>query len=443
MIDTKERKLSKTLQVKFHKYIQKSIKGFTLPEQKFIKRTTFGILSGKTCIVRQISQTLKEEISLKKTCKRLSYHLDKGGFDRSLSDNLLQVQCRKITKESIIIPDPSDIMKKYAEKMEGMSKVHDGSENKWVNGYNLLDFIAVNEYADNELTIEPLVSDLSRWIYILRDLYSNYTEYETLKTKFFNRVNDIQVYSNNKGIYTLDRGYDDRKVISYLYDNEADFIIRSGTKRDLYYKGQKICFVNVAKEADMKYEFSGRSKSERIVAGLLSVEIPIDPHPRKDPTLVLVNLIVARYKINDKLKGFFYLFSSFPHFDLSEKEIIQKSLHCYKIRWKIEEVHRQVKSDFKWESMQVMTYQRLKTLNALMWIAIGFLYKMNSMKWIFAKTFSYFMLDKKRRLKELSKFIYYRIANVISYCFQFIKKYEKIIYQKQPKSKIQLEFQFT
>ena len=432
MNSVKEKELSKTLQVKFYKYIKKCIKGFSIPEQKFIKNTTFGILSGKTCIVRQISQTLKEDISLKKTCKRVSYHLNKEDLDSILLENLLQVQCRNITNESIIIPDPSDIMKKYAEKMEGMSKVHDGSENKWVNGYDLLDFIAVNENTDNELTIEPLVSDL----------YSNDTEYETLKTKFFNRINDIQVYSNNKGIYTLDRGYDDKKVMAYLYGNEADFIIRSGTKRDLYYKGQKICFVDVAKEVDMKYEFSGRKKNEKIIAGLLSVEVPIDPHPRKNPTLIPLNLIVARYRVNDELKGFFYLFSSFPHFDLSEEGIIQKSLHCYKIRWKVEEVHRQVKSDFKWESIQVMTYQRLKTLNALLWIAIGFLYKMESMKWIFARTFSYFMLDNKTKLKELSKFIYYRIANVISYCFQFMKKYEKVVFRRKSIPNIQLEFQF-
>ena len=429
MNSIKEKELSKTLQVKFYKYIKKCIKGFSIPEQKFIKKTTFGIISGKTCIVRQISQTLKEDISLKKTCKRLSYHLNKEDFDSSLLENLLQAQCRNITKESIIIPDPSDIMKKYAEKMEGMSNVRDGSENKWVKGYDLLDFIAVNENPDNELTIEPLVSDL----------YSNDTEYETLKTKFFNRINDIQVYSNNKGIY---RAYDDKKVMAYLYGNEAGFIIRCGKKRDLYYKGQKMSFVDVAKEADMKYEFSGCKKNEKIIAGLLSVEVPIDPHPRKKHTLIPLNLIVARYKVNDELKGFFYLFSSFPHFNLSEEEIIQKSLHYYKIRWKVEEVHRQVKSDFKWESIQVMTYQRLKTLNALLWIAIGFLYKMESMKWIFASTFSYFMLDNKTKLKELSKFIYYRIANVISYCFQFMKKYEKIVFRKKPIPNIQLEFQF-
>ncbi|MCK4338640.1 MAG: hypothetical protein KAW87_01445, partial [Candidatus Cloacimonetes bacterium] len=153
MNSVKEKELSKTLQVKFYKYIKKCIKGFSIPEQKFIKNTTFGILSGKTCIVRQISQTLKEDISLKKTCKRVSYHLNKEDLDSILLENLLQVQCRNITKKSIIIPDPSDIMKKYAEKMEGMSKVHDGSENKWVNGYDLLDFIAVNENTDNELTI--------------------------------------------------------------------------------------------------------------------------------------------------------------------------------------------------------------------------------------------------------------------------------------------------
>ncbi|HEX37725.1 MAG TPA: hypothetical protein ENG70_02560, partial [Candidatus Cloacimonetes bacterium] len=63
-----------------------------------------------------------------------------------------------------------------------------------------------------------------------------------MKTKFFNRVNDIQVYSNNKCIFTVDRGYDDKKVIDYLYRNDASFIIRSKGIRDVYYEGEKMSF---------------------------------------------------------------------------------------------------------------------------------------------------------------------------------------------------------
>ena len=134
MGNAEEMKLIKTLQVKYQKYIKKLTQDFSLPEQKFINHTVFGLLSSKSCILRKVSQSLKESISLKKTSKHLSYHLSKDHFDTKLSDNLLQMQSSKLNGESIVIADPGDIMKKYAKKMEGMSSVRDGSKGEWGKG---------------------------------------------------------------------------------------------------------------------------------------------------------------------------------------------------------------------------------------------------------------------------------------------------------------------
>jgi len=129
-----EIELSKTLQVKYQKYIKKFTKDFSIPEQKFINHNVFGILSSRSCIVRRVSQNLKESISLKNTSKRISYHLSKDHLDTKLSDNLLRMQSSKLNKDSIIIADPGDIMKRYAKKMEGLSSVRDGSKGEWGKG---------------------------------------------------------------------------------------------------------------------------------------------------------------------------------------------------------------------------------------------------------------------------------------------------------------------
>lgn len=89
------------------------------------------------------------------------------------------------------------------------------------------------------------------------------------------------MYSNNKGIFTIDRGYDDKKVIDYLYRNDASFIIRSKGIRDVYYKGEKMSFSEVSRKAEMSYKFTGRSRYEQILAGAVKVSVPVDPHPRK------------------------------------------------------------------------------------------------------------------------------------------------------------------
>ncbi len=95
----------------------------------------------------------------------------------------------------------------------------------------------------------------------------------------------------------------------------------------------------------------------------------------------------------------------------------------------IEEVYRQVKCDFNWESIQFMKYQSLKTFNALLLAALIFLYDLESMKLQFAQTYTCLMLESKNNLKELSKFIYYRLSLALSYCFKFMKKYHKLKYK--------------
>jgi len=428
MRNIQEIELNKRVQVKYQKYIKKFSEGFSIPEQKFIHHSVFGILSSKSCILRRMSQGLKERISLKKTSKRLSYHLPKEDLGSQLSDRVLRFQAGRVDKETIIIGDPGDIVKKYARKMEGLSSVRDGSTGVSGTGYNVLDVIAVQEGLDGALKIKPMVSDL----------YSSAMDEESFKTRFFDRVNDLQIYSNNKGIYTLDRGYDDKKVIAYLHHHNACFIIRSQGVRDLYYKGKRMSFSDVAKQVKVSYEYDGGGK--RLLAGAVKVCIPVDPHPRKKhPTLVPVTLIVARYKGRKKLGGFFSLFCSFPHTDMLEEALIGKALRCYRIRWKIEEVYRHIKVDFKWESMRLMKYQSLKTLNALFLAALVFLYDLESMKLSFAQTYTALMLESKNKLKYLSKFIYYRISKVISYCFQFMKIYRKILYKNPQSLQLQLE----
>ena len=43
-------------------------------------------------------------------------------------------------------------------------------------------------------------------------------------------------------------------------------------------------------------------------------------------------------------------------------------------RWKIEEVHRQMKKDYALEPVRLQRYEALKTMNALPWMAHSFLY---------------------------------------------------------------------
>ena len=423
-----EKIMTKKLQDKFARFVKTLSVSLNKPEQKFLKACCFGILSSQSCIVRRTAQSLHEKISSKKTQERLIYHLDKAELDEKISQTLLQKQCHKLKKDSLIIVDPSDVVKKYAKKMEGLSRVRDGNDGKWKTGYDALDIVGVNT-KDDTVSILPIHSQL----------HSNTVEIDTMKNKLFDRIVDIIIHSNNRGTFVFDREFDDKKVIKELHSHDASYIIRMKTNRDVYLQGKKMNIAAVGKATKLCYRFHPK-KGVTISAGISSVSIPLNPHTLKNPTLVETKLVVA--KIRSKRKdgtyrsGMFYLLCHNPSF--LERDFVKFVLESYHLRWKIEEVHRQVKTDFGWEDIQLLTYKRLQTMNTLLWVAISFLYNLDKWKYRLAKVFTNLMLEKKNKLSELNKFVYYKLATVIKFCFNKIIIYNNVTYQTVQNEPLQL-----
>lgn len=425
-----EKIMIQKMQGKYSQYIKKHFQSLSKPEQKFLKDSCFGILSSQSCIVRRTAQSLHEKISSKKTQERLIYHLDKADMNEQISQNLLQRQSHKLKKGSLIIVDPSDIVKKYASQMEGLSKVRDGNDGKWKDGYDVLDIVGVNREREG-ISILPIHSEL----------YSKTLEIDTIKSKLFDRIVDIIVHSNNRGTFVFDRGFDDRKVIKELHQHDASYIIRMKKVRDIYVNGERSNIASVANQTKLRYRFHPQ-RGTTITAGMISVGIRSNPHHVKNPTLLEAKLVVAKIRSkrrNGSYKsGIFYFLCHLNDAALTERDMVKYILESYRLRWKIEEVHRQVKNDFGWEDIQLQTYRRLQTMNTLLWVAISFLYSLDQWKYKLTKVFTNLMLEKNNKLLDLNKFIYYKLAVVIKYCFNKIGLYRKITYQSNQKEPLQL-----
>jgi hypothetical protein len=108
------------------------------------------------------------------------------------------------------------------------------------------------------------------------------------------------------------------------------------------------------------------------------IRVRTDGHPSSKANGVEVSLVVVRkYKKNDQSSQIgkdFYLLCDFADKDMSNMEIIQRSLTAYRKRWKIENVFRQMKQDYRWEKMRVSSYTKLKNLNTLMILSLYFVY---------------------------------------------------------------------
>jgi hypothetical protein len=424
-----EKLMMQKLQEKFSYFTKRFSNSLNKTEQRFLKESCYGIISSQSCIVRRTAQSLGEKIASKKTQERLIYHLDKADLSIRLSQELLQKQSHRLKQDSLIIVDPSDIVKQYAETMEGLSKVRDGNDGKWKSGYDALDIVGVNRDG-NDISILPMHSQL----------HSKAIDIDTMKNMLFDRIVDIIVHSNNKGIFVFDRQYDDRKVIKELHSHEASYIIRMKNNRDVYSYGKKQNIDELARSTKLRYRFKV-SDEATISSGMCPVEIRLNPHQVKKPTLSKALLLVAKIKSNKKdssiRSGMFYFLCKINRDDLPKREMVKFILDAYKLRWKIEEVHRQVKVDYGWEKIQLQTYRRLQNMNTILWVAISFLYSLDRWKYQLSKVFSHIMMERNK-LSELASFIYYRLAEVLKYCFNRISLYSRITYQKQKNELLQL-----
>ena len=424
-----EKLMMQKLQEKFSYFTKRFTNSLNKTEQRFLKESCFGIISSQSCIVRRTAQSLGEKIASKKTQERLIYHLDKADLGNRLSQELLQKQSRSLKQDSLIIVDPSDIVKRYAEKMEGLTKVRDGNDGKWKTGYDALDIVGVNRKGQ-DISILPMHSQL----------HSKAIDIDTMKNMLFDRIVDIIVHSNNRGVFVFDRQYDDRKVIKELHAHEASYIIRMKNNRDVYFKGEKQNIDTLARSTKLRYRFK-LPEEATIRTGMCPVEIPLNPHQVKKPNMAKAMLIVAKIKSTGKdnsiRSGIFYFLCKLNRDDLPKREMIKFILDAYKLRWKIEEVHRQVKVDYGWEKIQLQTYRRLQNMNTILWIAISFIYSLDKWKYRLSKVFSHIMMERNK-LSELGCFIYYRLAKVLKYCFNRIELYRKITYQNYKTENLQL-----
>jgi len=90
-------------------------------------------------------------------------------------------------------------------------------------------------------------------------------------------------------------------------------------------------------------------------------------------------LVVSRtFRKGFQKRNDFYLLCDFASQDMPDLELVAKAIAVYKKRWAIEEVHCQMKQSMRWENMRLGSYQGMKNLNALMALALFFIYMSNT-----------------------------------------------------------------
>ena len=95
-------------------------------KMEFLGQMLFGIQASRDTLMSEIARSLQEDILAKKTQERLERHLATDGMDAKIHGSILCDAAPSIGESTLVIVDPSDVQKEYAEKMPYLAKVWDG-----------------------------------------------------------------------------------------------------------------------------------------------------------------------------------------------------------------------------------------------------------------------------------------------------------------------------
>ena len=195
----------------------------TKPQLKALKTVLRGLRKNGTTIISHIHE---HTIETKKFIEKTSNHLWNMDIIKTVEKKAKR--CIKKTmeenkdswKRNIIAYDESDIFKPDAKCMPWLSRIRDGSTGltgnwyitRWVN-VNGISLYSHLEKADKEMT------DKKKW------------EKSVMTIKKVQK--DLW---KQTGLYLIDRGWDDIKVIWYLADEKEEFIIRLKKSRRIINK---------------------------------------------------------------------------------------------------------------------------------------------------------------------------------------------------------------
>ena len=360
-------KVRSRLKAQLTKFASDLSAGLSKPLAKFVSEMLFGIQASQDVKLSQIARSLKEEIPLIKTEDRLSRNLQAKVLEDHLSARLVKLGSRRVEANSVLCLDLSDVRKEYAEKMEYLDQVWDGSEGEVHAGYWLLSVTAA-EVEGSEIT--PLYQKL---------FSAQAEDFVSENAEMLEGVDRIRTHTGGRGIWAMDRGGDRRKLLEPLLERGERFVIRStGQRSVISRRKRKVTVHHLGACCRLRY----RARVIKIEEGqekVLELRYGAEPVrlPGREERLLLV--VVAGWGQEPML-----LLTNLT--GAQDSQTLWGIVRIYLTRWKIEETFRFVKQSYGVEDIRVLRYQRLKNL---VWLVTAAAY--------FAATF----LGQKLKLKIL------------------------------------------
>ena len=334
---------------------------------------------------------------------------------KHLEERIIGEGAQRVQQETLLIIDVSDIVKPYAEKMQYMARVRDGSSGSIEDGYWTMQVVGV-EAGGKEIT--P----------VYHELYSQDSpDFKSENREIEKAIETVSSQVQGKGIWVIDRGGDRRKLFDFFLNNKKRFIVRLVGDRHVVYRGKKVVAEELARSCPLLY-------TDRVIK-----------EDKEQEQAYTISYGFRRVKLPGRTERLWMVvvtgFGKEPLMLLTTEEMENKrqrlwwAIEAYLTRWRIEETIRFVKQSYQLEDIRVLTYDRLRNMMGLVLAASYFaaVYLGVRAKMEILVTH---VLKASKRIFGIPDFRYYAIADGIRellhhYNRRMVKPIKALIYENQ------------
>ena len=387
--------------------------------RRFIREAVYGIMASQSVMLTEIGRQLESKVSLKKIEERFSRQLKKPRIWASIHNRVLSMARSRVKGDTLLILDISDLKKKYAEKMEHMATVRDGSDRgELVHGYWTNQVIAA-EVGSEQIT--PLHFSL----------YSQASpEFNGENNQIIKAMDQVGNALDNKGIWVIDRGGDRDALFEPLLQHKRDFIVRLKGNRDLIHESKKVRSLWLAFACRTPYKRTfirlkqWKEVQYNIRYGFAPVQLP--------DIAGKLNMVVVQGISNKPMMLLTTL-------KVTGEKNLWFIIQAYIKRWSIEETIRFIKQTYDLENIRVLKYKRLQNMMALL-LAVYFFISVVLDQSQKLSIMAGHILKNAKRVFGIPDFKYYALGDGL---FNIFSQFPGALQNHQKLKQAQLSFGFT
>jgi hypothetical protein len=346
-----------------------------------------------TAVARGISRGLG---NIHATEKRLSRNLASEHWNSApIAEELLRRSAAMVTDDTLIPADTTDLAKYYAKHLEGLGRIHDGSdpEGRIAPGYCVFEaYVRVGKWQLFPLLVEPL------------KVYAGVATGEN--AELLRHILRIHEATGKKGTWVLDRGFDRRELFGPLVANGVAFVVRQRGDRTVRTAEGRELSVDalVAQQACPRR----RPWPHGGVAVAVEVWLPeLDAEPF---------LLVIGWRVPNSERPLVLLVSPAAR---RRGRTGKWFVRAYHRRWGVEDATRGIKQQFQVEQFLVRS-----------WVAI------RRLLWLVAWSFWWLNLwgeESFERLRDALMNHPWRLKKVVTYLFDWIATMLRELLHPHPK----------